>query len=34
MASPLRTQLLYNLESKTICDLAKDVREGNSFLPL
>lgn len=34
MASPLRTMLLYNLESKTICDLAKDIREGNSFLPL
>lgn len=34
MASPLRTKLLDSLENKTICDLANDVREGNSFLPL
>ncbi len=34
MAAPLRTKLLDSLAHKTICDLAKDVREGNSFLPL
>ena len=34
MAAPLRTKLLDNLEHKTICDLAQDVRIGNSFLPL
>jgi len=34
LAAPLRTQLLDNLENKTICDLARDVKEGNSFLPL
>ncbi len=34
MAAPLRDQLLDSLENKTICDLARDVREGNSFLPL
>ncbi len=34
LASPLRNELLDNLENKTICDLAKDVREGKAFLPL
>lgn len=34
MAAPLRAQLLDNLENKTICDLAKDVRDGEAFLPL
>ncbi len=34
MAAPLRAKLLDSLENKTICDLANDVREGNSFLPL
>ena len=34
MAAPLRTKLLDSLENKTICDLARDVKEGNSFLPL
>ncbi len=34
LAAPLRNELLVSLENKTICDLAKDVREGNSFLPL
>lgn len=34
MAAPLRDKLLKNLESKTICDLAKDVKEGRAFLPL
>ena len=31
---PLKTKLLESLESKTIVDLAKDVEQGNSFLPL
>ncbi|NNK81631.1 MAG: Rrf2 family transcriptional regulator [Flavobacteriaceae bacterium] len=31
---PLKTKLLESLENKTIVDLAKDVEEGNSFLPL
>ncbi len=34
MAAPLRTKLLDSLAHKTICDLAKDVRDGNSYLPL
>ncbi len=34
MAAPLRAKLLDSLENKTICDLAKDVRDGNSYLPL
>ena len=34
LAAPLRTQLLDSLENNTICDLARDVKEGNSFLPL
>ena len=34
LAAPLRTQLLDSLENKSICDLARDVKEGNSFLPL
>ncbi len=34
MAAPLRNELLDSLENKTICDLAKDVREGKAFLPL
>lgn len=34
MASPLRAKLLNSLANKTIFDLAKDVRDGNSFLPL
>ena len=34
MAAPLRAKLLDSLENKTICDLAQDVREGNSYLPL
>jgi len=32
--APLRAELLNSLENKTICDLAKDVREGKAFLPL
>ena len=31
---PLKAKLLESLENKTIVDLAKDVEEGNSFLPL
>jgi Rrf2 family protein len=31
---PLRNQLLMSLENTIICDLARDVREGKSFLPL
>ncbi len=34
LAAPLRNELLDSLENKTICDLAKDVREGKAFLPL
>ena len=34
MAAPLRTELLDNLAHKTICDLAKDVKEGYAYLPL
>ncbi len=34
MAAPLRAKLLDSLENKTICDLAQDVRDGNSYLPL
>lgn len=34
LAAPLRTQLLDSLDNKTICDLAKEVREGKAFLPL
>jgi Rrf2 family protein len=34
LAWPLRNQLLNNLENSTICDLARDVKDGNSFLPL
>ena len=34
MAFPLRTKLIDSLENKTICDLADDVRAGNSYLPL
>ena len=34
MAAPLRDKLIKNLENKTICDLAKDVKEGIAFLPL
>ena len=31
---PLKTKLLESLENKTIVDLAKDVEDGNSYLPL
>lgn len=34
LVAPLRIQLLDSLENKSICDLAKDVKDGNSFLPL
>ena len=34
MAFPLRTKLLDSLENKAIDDLAQDVRDGNSYLPL
>ena len=34
LAAPLKKELLDSLENKTIWDLAKDVRDGNSFLPL
>lgn len=34
MAAPLRLQLLNVLESKTICDLARDVKSRNSFFPI
>lgn len=34
MAYPLRTKLLKSLEHKTVYDLAQDVMEGNSYLPL
>lgn len=34
LAAPLRTKLLENLEHKTICDLAQEVRRGKAFLPL
>ena len=34
LAFTVREELLNNLENKTICDLAKEVREGRAFLPL
>ena len=34
LAAPLRTELIHNLESKTICDLANEVREGRAFFPV
>ena len=34
LVAPLRAKLLDSLENKTICDLAKDIKEGHSFLPL
>lgn len=34
MAFPLRSKLLDMLETKTVLDLAEDVKAGNSFLPL
>ena len=34
LASPLRTELMNALESKTICDLANEVREGRAFFPV
>ena len=33
-ADPFRTDLIKNLEKKTIGDMAKDVKSGKSFLPL
>ena len=33
-AGPFRTDLIKNLEKKTIGDMAKDVKSGKSFLPL
>lgn len=34
MAFPLRTALLDSFENKSIHELAQDVRDGNSYLPL
>ena len=34
IAFPLRTKLLDSFENKAIDDLAQDVRDGNSYLPL
>ena len=34
MAAPLRAKLLDSLKNKTIGDLARDIKEGNSYLPL
>lgn len=34
MAAPLRAKLLQSLSEKTIYDLAKDIKEGKSFLPI
>ena len=34
MAFPLRTALLDSFENKSIYELAQDVRDGNSYLPL
>jgi len=34
MAAPSRSALMHSLETKSVCDLAQEVKEGRAFLPL